>query len=71
MALSTFAFVLVSVFHSSLELFEFLTAFFHVVDEIISDGFLSTVQSNPCAVGGGVAGVKEELATLLWPAAVV
>ena len=51
---------------------EFLTvSFFRVVKEIIFDGFLSTVQSNPSAVGGGVVSVKVVFATLLCPAAVV
>ena len=41
------------------------------VDEIISNGFLSAVQSNSSAAGGGVVSVKVGFATLLWPAAVV
>ena len=51
---------------------EFLTVFFfRLLDEIISDGSLSTVQSNPGAAEGGVVSVKVEFVTLLWPAAVV
>ena len=51
---------------------EFLTvSFFRVVKEIIFDGFLSTVQSNPSAAGGGVVSVKVVFAALLCPAVVV